>query len=126
MKKQPKKTTKAEFERFKDRCEDLISVFNLSDWDLFISMGDKWDDGEPLGDVAAMVRVNNTGRIAQIKLHSTNYDSGTPESIATHEMIHIMLSDLESLANDRYVQAKDIDNAVERLTVLLTNLLEDE
>lgn len=88
--------TENDFEKFKREVSGWITVFGLYDWSIHIKM-------DAVEDVIAACFINRTGRIACIVLNKHQEEPLTHvqiEKSAFHEVLEILLADIEYLAMD--------------------------
>ena len=113
-----KKTTKAEFRRFKETAEDLIQRMGFHDYHVTILHEDLGDDrgGE--------IRFNTSGRWAGIYLNTQRpSENFTPEGTARHEVAHLLTAHLFDLAKSRYLNEEEIDMEQEIIARRLEKVL---
>lgn len=117
------KTTDEEFQIFVDECKRLIDKLNLDDWTFYYQH-------KKLDGANAQAITNIVSRSATLKL-STNYDCGTNDVIqdikesARHEVCHIFLADISDLIGSRWVTQDEYQQASERITRKLENVIKD-
>lgn len=93
------KTTAKHFEAFKVACEHYRQKLGLTDWEFCYRHSDEH------GRVLAAVHRDNEAKIATLVL-STDWDETriTPAGLreaARHEVLHVLLAELEDLAMSR-------------------------
>ena len=131
----PDKTLTLEhFESFKKSCKKYIEKFKITDWQFYYSFEDLKKQGK---DYYATTKIQLLGRVITIRLNKKffYFDSDNSnnqlESViyksldetAKHEIIHVLIGGLTTLANERCVIQDEIDLANESLVVHLQNLL---
>ena len=85
-----RKVTKQEYERFTEQCDSWIEKFGLGDWEVIYELK------ELGGHMAETVPDKNTSQ-AFIRLNDTwqpSYKVGDIDTVALHEVCHVLLSDL--------------------------------
>jgi hypothetical protein len=117
------KTTPEEFERFKKEFKRWAELFGCTGYDIRIS------HKTPKGykDAAATTETDEVDKIATItytrNLNKEQQARHTPEGDAKHEAIHLLLSHLSWLANERFVGPDAIENEEEKIVYTLCGLL---
>jgi len=94
-------------------------VLNLGDWR--IEKGTK-----PAKQAMASVEFNDAARLATYRLGDFGSEKITPESLnktALHELLHVFLHDLLTVASDPKSSDEDIEMQEHRIINLLENLL---
>jgi len=115
------KTTKKDFERFKDAFNKCIEAYGLLSWEIIFRH-------EKIEDAYASVSVDTRGQLAIVCLSlgwPDNEDDGwgSHEATARHEAIHLLLANLTYLAHNRYVNSREVDVEEERMVRVLEKLL---
>lgn len=109
-----KKKRLKEFEKHVEHWRERLGV---TSFDVYVEPG-TLDDGT-LADVARCV----DSRSCLIRLHAPPEGAEDLDSLAKHEMIHVLLGDLSALAHSREATHAEIERAEESLVVTLTRLL---
>jgi hypothetical protein len=116
-----KKITKADFEKFKAEVERLIQLFGLKDWKIEIIQL------KLPKQRFAQICHDYSYRIASFQLNTEisteNMMQFDPITSAKHEFGHLLLSEFNCAASQRFVRPDDIDNANEKLAVIFENIL---
>ena len=113
--------SKRDIEAFRESCEIWRDYLRIDDWDIYVEAGELTDG--TIADVSRCVE----SRSAVVRLHSLpdGEDRGQVlDSTARHEMLHVLLGDLSSLAHSRESTHDDIEREEERLVVRLSRLFE--
>jgi hypothetical protein len=114
------KTTLAQFEAFKASFLKYQALLGLQSWRIFFKHekidGDFARIVYDLSECAAIVTLNSEAS----KDEAPFLD---PAKHGKHEAIHLLLATLSNLASRRYVQEREIDEADERLAILLTEVI---
>lgn len=116
------KTTKKQFELFKNECLKWADKFELNGWRFDFFLRD-------IGNAQALVMRDYEGCVATVKLDIkvTKDDFGSYDQLiketAKHEMIHILVGNLSELAQSRYVQRDEIDKSEEELVRKLEKII---
>lgn len=118
-----KKTTKRDFARFKKLFKEYVQFFGLTQWQ--ISFHHK-----PMVDTLASVEFDLSGKFAQVTL-TTEYDSGHLDSAtddvvhfaAKHEAIHLTLGELTVMAQRRFVNQQDLEDAEEGIVRIFEKII---
>lgn len=108
------------FQTFKAECVRLMEALGLKDWDVVIT-----DSREVNDDDSAETDSNQETRIAIIKWNRKNEGSEfcDPLGTAKHEIGHLLLLDLEALAESRWTTQQQIDLESEKLATILEKVL---
>lgn len=115
------KTTKGDFEKFKNTAFLCLDVYGLKGWHItFIH--------EKLEGLYACIRINMEGRHAILVLSTEwpdNENAGWegPEYSGRHEAIHLLLARLVYLAGCRFLTCDELQNEEERLVRVLEKIL---
>ena len=116
------KTTQKQFELFKKECRKWANMFELNGWRFDFLLDD-------LGKHQAEANVNYLGCVATIKLdiRLTKSKEDTWTNLvklnAKHEIIHILLGNLATLGNSRFITSDEIVKAEEELVRKLENII---
>lgn len=116
-----KKTTKAQFSRFKEEFEYWIEKFGLKGYHIYFFH-------KPLDAVYSTIQVDETGKVATVtyssKLADVDYEcSEGPEADAKHEAIHLLLHRIGWLGEQRWTASDEIHDEAERLVVILEKVI---
>ena len=119
MSKKKKKRLKRlkRLKEFESRVEHWRDLLGITSFDLSVEQG-TLDDGT-LADVTRDV----DSRSCAVRLHEPPEGNDDLDSLARHEMIHVLLADLSALAHSREATHAEIERAEEALVVRLTRLL---
>lgn len=116
------KTTRKQFELFKSECQKWIKRFELSGWRFDYLLE---DIGKHQADVnrfyencVVTVRFNT----AITRSDGRSFDS-VIKNTAKHEMIHILIGNLATLAYSRYATESEITKAEEELNRKLEKII---
>lgn len=101
---------------YRDSVERWIKIFGLHEWTISF-------DCEEIAGLAE-VRTNYRSLIANFVLTNEYDEDFSPADLGRHEVIHLLLSPITSLACERFVSANEISQADERITVLIEKALE--
>ena len=116
----------------------MANIPNQQDAELFAQSVKKWQQVLSLGDwriekgqkpakqAMASVEFTETARLAVYRLGDFGAEKITPESLdktALHELLHIFLHDLMTVATDPKSSDEDIETQEHRVINLLENLL---
>lgn len=105
-----KKTTDNHLAIFRREVEKWIAIFGLLDWEVHFIRDD-------IGDKRAQLRTNTYNRNCVFVLCSEWTDAICPLNsaqiryIARHEVLELLLADLDYAATCRYVQPEEIETA---------------
>jgi hypothetical protein len=109
---------------------EQAAIFDKSvrKWQQILSIGDwRIEKGtKPAKQAMASVEFNQTARLATYRLGDFGAEKITPESLdktALHELLHIFLYDLMTVATDPKSSDEDIEMQEHRVINLLENLL---
>lgn len=80
---------------------------------------------EPLEDCFANITVDQSHMVATTKLNSKKDPDKHVKQSAKHEAIHLLLWKLQNIANSRYCQPEELDEAIEELVFKLEGLITD-
>jgi len=114
------KTSKADFEIFVHECQFWIDFYGLKDWHFYFRHNDKHEE------TLAYTSVDHKSKSALITMTKTwaadDITSDLIELTAHHEVCEVMTSQLEDLANNRYVSNQDyIEEAKHEIITRLQN-----
>jgi len=119
------RTTKEHLKLFKNRCNYYIKEFGLFDWKVYYTH-ELWNN-----DSYADCNIHYSGRVATINLCThweeleIKYINKTIDELAFHEVSHIVLAELCSIASSKSAKRKDIDSAehsvIRRMEAVLFN-----
>lgn len=106
-------STPAQFEQFKGYCREWLAKLGLTDWEIYYSHEDS-------DDSLAWCSRKYEGKVATIGL-CLNLDSleATPANLqkwARHEVLHVLLGDLQHLVNLRSI-SDNIVSATEHAVI---------
>ena len=111
------KTTKKQFEEFKEECEKWIEFFGLRDWHIDICH-------EDIGKNA----IARCGRLYEDKLAEISYNLNMDDDIrysiketAFHEVCHVLLGEFALLAQDPKAREEELENAEHTIVQKLVN-----
>lgn len=114
------KLTKKDFNKFKSTFIEWQTKLGLLDYKVAFAF-------EPLNGVYADIAVNQTGKIAMVRLSSELDDAVVDgldvEGSAKHEAIHLLLSRLCWLGTARYLNDGEIPEEDERIVRRLEKVL---
>ena len=116
-----KKTTEAEFNRFKKEFNRWIEIFGLKGYSVHFFH-------KTLSDSYAEVEVNETGKVvkATYGLEMNEFDrkcSKGPESDARHEALHLLLHRIVFLGQERWTASDEIHDEAEKIVTILEKTL---
>lgn len=114
--------TQQDVEIFAESVKKWQKVLSLGDWR--IEKGAK-----PAKNAMASVEFNDNARLAVYRLGDFGAEKITPESLdktALHELLHIMLHDLMTVAQDPKSSEEEVEMQEHRVINLLENLLTKE
>jgi hypothetical protein len=115
----PNIPTQQDAELFAKSVKKWQQVLSLGDWR--IEKGTK-----PAKQAMASVEFNESARLAVYRLGDFGAEKITPESLdktALHELLHIFLHDLMTIATDPKSSDEDIEMQEHRVINLLENLI---
>jgi hypothetical protein len=115
----PNIPTQQDAELFAKSIKKWQQVLSLGDWR--IEKGSK-----PAKQAMASVEFNESARLAVYRLGDFGAEKITPESLdktALHELLHIFLHDLMTIARDPKSSDEDIEMQEHRVINLLENLI---
>ena len=106
------KTTKKDFDQFKEGFNAIVEMFGLYEYRVTFSC-------EELDDVFANIYVDEEGKVAHVKFCSSvgteSVDVFNPFMHGVHEGLHLFLSRIEWVGKRRYVTPIDFDEESEKL-----------
>lgn len=119
------KTTKKQFEKFKEFCEHYADVFQLREYKFYYSH-------IPLNGIYAGSHTKREGKVAHIKFNlylddvgKRNFDDEKElKNLARHEMLHVLVGVVGELSHERYVTETQVIEAEETLIRKLDFILE--
>ena len=107
------------YSEFKHECQRQILRLGLKEWDIEI-------EHEVLeGDVAnsqAVTQIEEEGKIAVITLNKSFIPKDS-KRIAKHEICHVLLGKIQSIAGKRWMSEAEMDGEVEALCTRLEKVL---
>ena len=111
------RTTKTQFKRFQKEFNKVAFDLGLSHYSWIIELAH-------LPNSQSMCTAQPHNKVAIITLDNDGIDdSETPESLARHEAMHLLLADLVGLAHWRYSQKEEIKEEEERIVNRLEKYL---
>ena len=115
------RTTKKHFKIFKEEAEKWIANFGLLDWDAQVEHGNVQNDMN-----AAECQYNTSAREAVIRLSkdftiSNHFTDKDVQEAAFHEVAELLLANLSSLAERRYVTQTELEAARHSVIARLLN-----
>ncbi len=116
-----KKTSKAEFNRFKKEFLRWAELLGLQGYKIYFYH-------EPLEDEYAEIKISEQGKVADVSLSSKLSDNEKrmwpgPEVDGRHEAIHLLLNRLTFLGNSRFVGCSEICHEEEKVVRILEKVL---
>lgn len=116
-----RKTSKAEFNRFKKAFVEWQEKLNLRQYQIYFLH-------KPLEGSYAETKVAESGKTACVSYSSEmdklDYElSAGPESDAKHEAIHLLLHRIGWLGEQRWTASDEIHDEAEKLVVILVKVL---
>jgi len=116
-----KKTTKAEYNRFKKSLSEWCSKLNLGCWDITVAHVKSADGtyasvSSDIDTMTAFVSFNK-------ELPDADHGEDFPEKIGKHEAIHILLAEYSSAACNRFMSLSELDRHEEKVVLALTKVL---
>ena len=114
-----KQTTKAMFNRFKKEFNRLIPILGINGYKFYFFH-------QTLEHSYAEVQINLKGYFVNVYYSVEVEDDDpdvTPEENAKHEAIHVLLSRLGYLGEERYIGSSEIDDEQERLVRVLEKII---
>ncbi len=116
------KTNKKQFELFKSECLKWIDIFELSGWrfDFFLmDIGKHQAEVERVYENCVItVRFN-----LKLEVSDNRTADETIKNSAKHEMIHILIGNLATMAYSKYVTESEITKAEEELVRKLSVII---
>jgi hypothetical protein len=118
MSKKKNITTAKNFETFKKECELWIERLGLKDWDITYKHKDmKGDCATTRWDIAARWMIITLGEdFGPVSV--TDYEI---KSTAFHEILEIVIADLQTIAGQRFITPDQLDTASHAVIQRLTN-----
>ena len=110
-----KQVTKVHFDYFCKRVDYFMCEFGITGWTVFFL--------HQRLDASAEIRYTYDERAVTFALARSIHENPTKKKlneIAFHEVIHLVLAPLDSLAKRRFVEEREICDAVEGMTCRLT------
>ena len=116
-----KKTSKAEFNRFKREFLRWVEILGLQGYKMYFYH-------KPLDECYAEISINEPGRVADVyfssELGNTEKKmSPGPESHGKHEAIHLLLHRIGFLGEQRWTASDEIHDEAEKLVTILEKVL---
>lgn len=120
------KTTKRHYELFKQECLKWINIFGMSDWEVYFCHKKVAADQKKEG-ILAYCSLDNVSRYATFYLHKDwEDDIVTDKEIkktAFHEVMELLLGQINCLASERFVTEKQIEEAVHSIIRTFENVV---
>ncbi len=113
------KTSKKQFERFKEKCLELQKDLGLVNYQLCFHH--QFLDNNRVGNVT----YNSTQLWADISLTTKHHSLIDEDSIAVHEMLHLVLGRLDELAYERFIRPQEIEDENESIVRVLTRYIKE-
>ena len=119
------RTTKADFRAFKESFQRYATLFGLAGYRVeFAHTPLAWNDG---GYVDACIHRDEDGKFAEV-CYTTDFPDdavaeNNPKAAAKHEAIHLMLSRIVHLAQDRWSRQEEIKKEEEQLVRVLEKVI---
>lgn len=116
------RTSQKQFDLFVKECRKWIKRFELSGWQIDFYIKD-------IANSQAQVNKDYIACTASVYFHTEITKSPNEtwneliKATAKHEIIHILIGNLVSLAGSRYVTPDEINKAEEELTVKLEEII---
>ncbi|KKM85999.1 hypothetical protein LCGC14_1283310, partial [marine sediment metagenome] len=99
-----KKTSKAEFNRFKKEFQRQVEILGLKGYEVYF-------DHLPLNNEYANISMDEPGKVVTVcyssELKQIDYDVRSPELSAKHEAIHLLLHRLRFLGEERFTASSE-------------------
>lgn len=116
-----RKTSKAEFNRFKKEFLRWMEILSVKGYKPYFFH-------EPLDMNYASITVNESGKTCNVsytsELHKIDEEhTGGPEFHARHEAIHLFLSRMRYLGEERFTASDEIKNEEEGMVRVLEKIL---
>lgn len=111
------KTTKKEFEEFKEEFIKYQEKFGLLDWKV------SFEHTSLYGDRFAEIQSCLDGRVSVVRFNTKNPCKCNPKESAKHEAIHLLLATLSILGGYRYITSLQKEEAEEGIVRTLEKLL---
>jgi len=116
-----RKTTKAEYNRFKKSLSDWCSKLNMGCWD--VTCTHVCGPHDVYASVSCDVTTMQAYATFNKELGNMDYDPDFPETVGKHEAMHILLAEYSDLARDRFVSFKEIERQEEKVVLALERAL---
>ena len=104
---------------FKKECERQILRLGLKEWDIEIDHRVLEDD---IANSQAVTQMEEEGKIAVITLNKS-FTPRDPRRIAKHEICHVLLGKIQTIAGKRWMSEAEMDGEVEALCTRLEKVL---
>ncbi len=109
------KTSKTFFKKFKAEFNRFAKELGLMHYECIFYHEDLVDDN-------ARIRARHDGKTAAVSLSTDVESYCTPEKLARHEALHLLLADYDGLAKHRYAPEIELDDENERIVRRLEKL----
>jgi hypothetical protein len=115
------KTTKKQFERFKELCHKYIDAYDLNSWHIYYAH-------KQLEDVnyGAECCPEISSHTAWVNFNTESISGHSDEELdrfAKHEILHILVSSVSELIYERFISKSEVARSIETLVVKLEGLL---
>lgn len=115
------KTTKADFEYFKECCQYYLKKYGITEYTV-------WIEHEKLSGAVGECSFKSVEKCATLKLNTSWSGAKTKADIketAKHEVVHVLLGKLSEYGRSRYVTPDELTEAIEEVVNRLAVLLPD-
>ena len=120
------KATKLDFKYFSERVRYWQNYFGLTEWDLnvyFLPLGDKAFDGDEICSTNTDLQSMQATICMCMDWQDDSVTKKDMEETALHEVLEIMLSEVEELGDARYIRKGELRSAVHKVINRLVRTL---
>lgn len=107
------------YSEFKCECIRQIVRLGLKEWDIEIQHNVL---DEECSSTAAVTQMEEEGKLAVITLNK-KFIPRDPKRVAKHEVCHVLLGKLQTIAGKRWINEAELDGEVEALCTRLEKVL---
>lgn len=114
------KTTKAQFNRFKQSFQMWVEAFGLKDYEVYFAH-------EPLVGAGATIAIDQNAKAVTVAMSSdipkVDHEHFSPEDHAKHEALHLLLNRIMWIGGRRCISESELQEEWERLVRVLEKVL---
>lgn len=113
------KTTKKDFELFKNRHQYWCNYFGIKNWRIYY-------EHKKLDDSYALTSPRYYDRLTVVTLGTEDVDNNSMDRLALHEVLHLLISPLSGRATDRFTTEQELNTAEHEVIWTLESIILDK